>query len=92
MNNKCQKLGNKETQRDGRMNFILKSTAALMVIIVSMFVLWDVNKGNMVLSLAWPILLLPFLSASKELCILLTRLVRGSHSGLLGDRQGVLEA
>jgi hypothetical protein len=92
MNSKCQKSGNNGPQREGRMNFILKSTIAVMVIIVSLFVLLDLNKGNMVISLAWPILLLPFLSASKELCILLTRLVRGSHSGLLGDRQGVLEA
>jgi uncharacterized protein YqhQ len=92
MNSKYQKLENNKPQSDGRMNFILKSTIALMVIILSMFVLWDVNKGNMVLSLAWPILLLPFLSASKELCVLLTRLVSGSDSGRVGDRQGVLEA
>lgn len=79
MNSECQKLGNKEPQRDGPVNVILRSAVAVIVIIISMTVLIGANKGNMVLSLVWPILLLPLLSASKELCTLLTRFVRTSH-------------
>jgi hypothetical protein len=79
MNSGYQKFGNKQSQREGIINVILRLTTAVVVIILSMTVLVSANEGNMVLSLVWPILLLPLLSASKELCILLTRFIRTSH-------------
>ncbi len=79
MNTEYQKLGNKESQKEGKIGFVLKFACAVIVIIVSLTMLMGANEGNMMLSLAWPILLLPLLNASKELCVLLTRIVRMSR-------------
>jgi hypothetical protein len=79
MNTECQKLGIKESQKEGKIDFVLKFACSVIVIIVSLTMLVGANEGNMLLSLAWPILLLPLLSASKELCVLLSRFIQMSH-------------
>ena len=91
MNKESQKLGNMDFQGIVMINFKLKPSVALLTIIVSLTVMIDAVKGNKVLSLTWPILLLPFFNASKDICILLIRLAGKSHQRVPGHDQGVSE-
>jgi hypothetical protein len=79
MKDKDQRLEREGDQTKERMHSLLKSAVATVVILASIKTLQGANSGNMMLSLAWPILLFPLFSAFRELCELLARCTGELH-------------
>ncbi len=76
MNDEKKELENSGSQKLEVSEFAVKSAAAALVLLVSIALIAGARSGNMALSLVWPILLLPLLSALKALCGLLCQLIR----------------
>jgi uncharacterized membrane protein YdjX (TVP38/TMEM64 family) len=62
-----------------------KAAVATLVLLVSVALIFGAKAGNMALSLVWPVLLLPILSAIKTLCVLLCRSARVSAKNSHGS-------
>lgn len=59
---------------------VAKAAWAGLMILVSLALIAGSKAGNMALSLVWPVLLLPILSAVKALCVLVCRVAHTQES------------
>jgi hypothetical protein len=70
-------IGQNLAQNVERSELVAKAAWAALMLLVSIGLILGAKAGNMALSLVWPVLVLPILSAVKALCVLLCR-VAGS--------------
>jgi uncharacterized membrane protein YdjX (TVP38/TMEM64 family) len=73
MNEEKHGLEDEGSQKVEGSEFAAKAAVAVLVLLVTIALILEAQAGNMVLSLVWPVLLLPLLSALKSLCTVLCR-------------------
>jgi uncharacterized membrane protein YdjX (TVP38/TMEM64 family) len=78
-------LKNEVSQKVEGSELAAKAAGAALVLLVSIGLMFGARAGNMALSLVWPVLLLPVLSAIKTLCTLLCQLARTSGENSYGS-------
>jgi uncharacterized membrane protein YdjX (TVP38/TMEM64 family) len=66
-------VGQNLAQNVERSELVAKAAWAALMLLVSIGLILGAKAGNMALSLVWPVLVLPILSAVKALCVLLCR-------------------
>ena len=74
MDGEKKELENRGSQKLDVSEFAAKFAGAVLVLLVSTALIAGARAGNMTLSLVWPILLLPVLSAFKALAGLICQL------------------
>jgi uncharacterized membrane protein YdjX (TVP38/TMEM64 family) len=84
-------IGQNSAQKVERSELVAKAAWAALMLLVSIGLILGASAGNMALSLVWPVLLLPILSAVKALCVVVCR-VAGSptNSASAESVQGVM--
>lgn len=77
MNEEKYGMESEGSQRVERSELVVKAAWATLMFLVSIALLLGAKAGNMALSLVWPVLLLPILSAVKTLCVVVCQAAGG---------------